>query len=296
MTDDQPRYTTKRLQDEIVRAKDYARRDALEEAATIAEGTAGTFDFQKALADCDDQNVGAATARNEIARQIRALISTATPAPVPHLLGYQDRVAEAHHALFHDDPTDIEERLARFFEEVNETCQALGMSREDAHKLVDYTYDRPAGEVRKEIGAAALTLASLCVVASIDLMECAEADLEKLQRPETIARIRAKRATRHGRGPLPGIDPSAFSPAPPVDAATFTQHMESFRSFVAQTAPNLHWKVWHVVGTIPSVYEGGFDGWRHGFGMVQLEAAPLPDLMEKMKTALRAAIATGDQP
>ncbi len=33
-------------------------------------------------------------------------------------------------------------------------------------------------------------------------MECAEADLEKLQRPETIARIRAKRATRHGRGPL----------------------------------------------------------------------------------------------
>lgn len=129
-----------------------------------------------------------------------------TPPPSPHLLGYQDRVSEAHHALFHDDPTDIEERLARFFEEVNETCQALGMSREDAHKLIDYTYDRPTGEVRKEVGAAMLTLASLCVVAGIDLMECAEADLEKLQRPETIARIRAKRSTRHGRGPLPGFD------------------------------------------------------------------------------------------
>lgn len=34
-----------------------------------------------------------------------------------------------------------------------------------------------------------------------------EADLVKLQQPETIARIRAKRATRHGRGPLPGLDP-----------------------------------------------------------------------------------------
>ena len=122
---------------------------------------------------------------------------------------YQDRVAAAHHALFHDDPTDVAERLARFFEEVNETCQAFGMSREDAHKLVDYTYSRPVGDPAKEIGAAMLTLASLSVVAGLDLSACAEADLEKLQRPETIARIRAKRSTRHGLGPLPGFDPSS---------------------------------------------------------------------------------------
>lgn len=120
--------------------------------------------------------------------------------------GYQDRVSAAHSALFRDDPTDVPERLARFFEEVNETCQAFGMSREDAHKLVDYTYDRPVGDPAKEIGAALLTLASLSVVTGFDMMSCAEADLEKLQRPETIARIRAKRSTRHGRGPLPGFD------------------------------------------------------------------------------------------
>lgn len=120
--------------------------------------------------------------------------------------GYQDRVSSAHSALFHDDPTDVPERLARFFEEANETCQAFGMSREDAHKLVDYTYDRPVGDPAKEIGAALLTLASLSAVAGFDMMSCAEADLEKLQRPETIARIRAKRSTRHGLGPLPGFD------------------------------------------------------------------------------------------
>lgn len=125
--------------------------------------------------------------------------------------GYQDRVYAAHHELFHDDPTDIAERLARFMEEANETCQAFGMSREDAHRLVDYTWDRPAGEPSKEIGAAMLTLTLLCVVAGYDLMQCAEADLEKLQRPETIARIRAKRSTRHGRGPLPGFDPAALA-------------------------------------------------------------------------------------
>ncbi len=131
------------------------------------------------------------------------------PAPSELVMGYQDRVAAAHHALFHDDPTDIAERLARYAEETNEVLQAFGMSREDMHRLVDYTCDRPAGAPAKEIGAALLTLTSLCVVAGYDVMACGEADLEKLQRPETIARIRAKRSTRHGRGPLPGIDPSA---------------------------------------------------------------------------------------
>jgi len=128
--------------------------------------------------------------------------------PLAPAVGYQDRVAAAHHALFHDDPTDIAERLARYAEETNEVLQAFGMSREDMHQLVDYTCDRPPGEPAKEIGAALLTLTSLCVIAGYDIMACGEADLEKLQRPETIARIRAKRSTRHGRGPLPGIDPS----------------------------------------------------------------------------------------
>ncbi|WP_259667247.1 hypothetical protein [Rhizobium lentis] len=138
-----------------------------------------------------------------------AALAVAAAPPAEGGRDYQARVAKAHHALFHDDPTDVEERLARFFEEAVETCQALGMNFADAHKLVNYTYDRPVGEPAKEIGAAMLTLASLCVVAGYDLMECAEADLEKLQRPETIARIRAKRTTRHGRGPLPGFDPNA---------------------------------------------------------------------------------------
>lgn len=131
-----------------------------------------------------------------------------TPPPETHMTVFQDRVAAAHHALFHDDPTDLAERVARFFEEAVETCQALGMTHYDADKLLSYTFSRPIGDPAKEIGAATLTLASLCVVAGFDMAACSEADLEKLQRPETIARIRAKRATRHGRGPLPGLDPA----------------------------------------------------------------------------------------
>lgn len=127
---------------------------------------------------------------------------------------FQDRVAAAHVALFAEDPTDVPERAARFFEESNETCQSFGMTREEAHALVDYTYDRPMGDQKKEIGSVSLTLTSLCVVAGYDRSECEEADLEKLVRPETIARIRAKRATRHGRGPLPGLDPSPTEAQP----------------------------------------------------------------------------------
>ncbi len=122
--------------------------------------------------------------------------------------GYQKRVEAAHNALFHDDPTDIAERNARSFEESIETAQAFGMTEDEAIALVKYTFSRPVGDPAKELGAKVLTAFSLGVVAGIDVMAAAEADLEKLQRPETIARIRAKRSTRHGRGPLPGFDPS----------------------------------------------------------------------------------------
>jgi hypothetical protein len=118
---------------------------------------------------------------------------------------FQNRVAAAHVALFHDDPTDLPERRDRFYEEATETVQALGMTEADAHALVSYTFGRPSGEPEKEIGAAALTLASLCVVGGWDMMACAEADLAAIVTPEKIAKVRAKRSTRHGRGPLPGV-------------------------------------------------------------------------------------------
>lgn len=41
MMDNQPRYTTKRLHDEIDKAKAYARREALEEAEAVVADYAG---------------------------------------------------------------------------------------------------------------------------------------------------------------------------------------------------------------------------------------------------------------
>ncbi|QXZ79616.1 hypothetical protein [Rhizobium sp. L51/94] len=129
--------------------------------------------------------------------------------PAPNKFDFQSRVAIAHGPLFDGDPTDVPERRDRNFEESCETAQAFDMTLDEALALVRYTWSRPPGDRIKELGSQILTAVSLAEVAGIGAMEAAEADLDKLQQPETIARIRAKRATRHGRGPLPGLDPSA---------------------------------------------------------------------------------------
>jgi hypothetical protein len=187
----------------------------------LASQTQGEGDVVEALYFAIERHVKSTIAGNVnaalITNRLRTVIRSAlTPSPTLEPSDaeverepFQDRVAAAHVALFHDDPTDIAERRDRFGEEANELQQALGQTREEAHRLVDYTYDRPAGEVQKEIGAAALTLASLCVEGGWNMMACAEADLAALQTPEKIAKVRAKRATRHGRGSLPGLDPVA---------------------------------------------------------------------------------------
>jgi hypothetical protein len=75
MTDNQPRYTTKRLHDEIVKAKEHARREAVEDAAKVAE----TGDYYGQFQTAGDERRAKA-----IAERIRAL---ATPSPETRELG-----------------------------------------------------------------------------------------------------------------------------------------------------------------------------------------------------------------
>lgn len=63
-----------RLRTALSEAEQRARREALEEAATLAEGSAKTFNFQEALANGDDIEVGAKSVQLSIASAIRALI------------------------------------------------------------------------------------------------------------------------------------------------------------------------------------------------------------------------------
>lgn len=111
------------------------------------------------------------------------------------------------------DPTDLLERIHRAVEEVAEFAQAGGVTLEDWGQLGARTFARPKGELPLEMGGVMLTVASVAVVAGLDAVALGEAELRRVNTPEMMAKVRAKRATRAGRGPLPGVDPD-FVPSP----------------------------------------------------------------------------------
>jgi NTP pyrophosphatase (non-canonical NTP hydrolase) len=107
---------------------------------------------------------------------------------------FQPRVARWVKACFGlEAPYAFEDRAHRFLEESLELSQAVGVSREDAHALVDYVFDRPKGRTDQEIGGVMITLAALAQSQRYDTEVCGEAELE--------------RVWQKIRGPLPG--PSA---------------------------------------------------------------------------------------
>ncbi|WP_222104613.1 hypothetical protein [Cupriavidus campinensis] len=101
---------------------------------------------------------------------------------------------------------DKMERNQRFFEEATELVQANGMSQEDCHKLVDYVYGRPIGELHQEVGGVMVTLAALCNASKIDMHEAGDTELARVW--TKIEQIRAKQAAKPKGSPLPQTDDS----------------------------------------------------------------------------------------
>lgn len=91
---------------------------------------------------------------------------------------------------------DMTERSFRFLEEALELSQSIGCTREQAHTLVDYVFNRPTGERGQEVGGVLVTLAALVSAAGIDMDYEAERELVRITMPETIAKIRRKQASK----------------------------------------------------------------------------------------------------
>lgn len=85
-----------------------------------------------------------------------------------------------------------DERNQRFIEEALELVQSTGMTEAQAHAAVSYVFSRPVGEPTQEVGGVMVTLAALCSAHSMDLMECAEEEIERVNTDEVIEKIRAK--------------------------------------------------------------------------------------------------------
>lgn len=96
---------------------------------------------------------------------------------------------------------DRDERNHRFLEEALELVQAQGCTRIDAHTLVDYVFERPAGEPRQEVGGVMLTLAALCNASDLDMSAAAQDEMRRVW--DKIETIRAKQAAKPKNSPLP---------------------------------------------------------------------------------------------
>lgn len=89
------------------------------------------------------------------------------------------------------------ERAYRFFEEAGELFQAIGMTREDAIKVVDYVYGRPDGQVSQEIGGVMITLLALASQQGLNVAHCTRIEHDRITQPDIQKKIREKQLAKN---------------------------------------------------------------------------------------------------
>lgn len=118
---------------------------------------------------------------------------------------YQARVQEWMLACFGADIANNKtERAFRFLEEAFELAQAMGVTKQEATDLLNYTFNRPEGEPAQEVGGVLVCLATLCTMAGIDMDDAGETELARVW--TKMDKIRAKHAAKPKdvRTALPG--------------------------------------------------------------------------------------------
>ncbi|WP_439449804.1 hypothetical protein [Stenotrophomonas sp. ATs4] len=109
--------------------------------------------------------------------------------------------------------SNMTERGDRLLEEVLELLQAHGYDSARVPTLVNYVFGRPVGEPAQEVGGVMVTLAAYCSVAGLSMQADGQAELDRINQADVIARIRAKQEAKnalHFDTPLPG---NAAAPA-----------------------------------------------------------------------------------
>lgn len=131
---------------------------------------------------------------------------------------YQARVKQWMVECFGEEITqNPTERAYRFLEEALELVQSLNISKEDVTRLTDYTYGRPIGDTKIEIGQTTLVLAALAETCNVNMDDQKWKELESAW--NRIDKIREKWKSKTARAPLPStrID---FSP---IDEEKFSE-------------------------------------------------------------------------
>ena len=119
--------------------------------------------------------------------------------PVP---SFQHRVWEWFKSCF--GPAGIKDKLQRYFrfyEEATELVQAGGMSRQEAHRMVDSVYDKAPGKVYQEVGGVATTFAMVCNAEGLDLDHTADTELARVWDKQDEIREKQKHKLHPKSGP-----------------------------------------------------------------------------------------------
>lgn len=72
------------------------------------------------------------------------------------------------------------ERRERFAEECLELLQASGMSKEEIQRMMEYVYNRPAGEFSQEVAGVAITLDVFAASEGVDREKVVDAEYQRI--------------------------------------------------------------------------------------------------------------------
>lgn len=155
-----------------------------------------------AAADAIDALRVALASQIDITNTERASKERLEAAARSHVAPYQERVRAFMVECFGVDFFKQGlERDHRFLEESLELVQANGCPRADAHMLVDYVYERPAGKPHQECGGVLTTLAAVCLSRGLDMAQAGEDELARVWTKIDV--IREKQRTKPKGSPLP---------------------------------------------------------------------------------------------
>ena len=116
-------------------------------------------------------------------------------------MSMQSRVAAWVRSAFGDAAMiDRWERAARVLEEAIELAQSQGMSEPDVARIAYRTFSRPIGQPHQEAAQVMVTLLAWAASAGVDLDSVTAEEIERIEQPEVMARIRAKQAEKAAAG------------------------------------------------------------------------------------------------
>lgn len=122
-------------------------------------------------------------------------------APLTLLSRFQDTIAQWCQDVFGAPcAKDLNERGLRLLEESLETTQALGINPEAAHRLVDYVYGRPVGQLPQEISGVLVTILALAAASGNSAEACLAQEIERITDPAFREKARNKHNTKKQAG------------------------------------------------------------------------------------------------